>query len=256
MFQCIPLCAGLESTQDLERVLADVGDPPSSLEDRLAALLWNIHLTACVALTTVCAVLQLSLQVPNMLQQYCVSLLAQSPPLACHHPYVSASRLPSPCAVLSKAEVWADAGCHWTAQSLQLWNLGELPSSLRKLWVGLTPHMPHVYLCDCTLFDSACLTYVQYCCQFGLPACWSVKRRCVCRGGCRRGTQAGCGDGDGARGPWQGGPPALLCTCCLLLHSTHAPLYLTCYLPLCMQTWCMHWSHQLPVGPTHERQHV
>ena len=86
----------------------------------------------------------------------------------------------------------------------------------------------------CTSVTAHCFilhvpTYVQYCCQFGLQACWSVKRGHVCRGGCRCGTQASRGDSDGACGPWQGGRPALLCTCCLLLHSTHAPVYLTCY---------------------------
>ena len=63
MYQCTPWLVGLESTQDLERVLADVGDPPSSLEDRSAALLWDRHLTSYVSLIGVCAVLQLSLQV-------------------------------------------------------------------------------------------------------------------------------------------------------------------------------------------------
>ena len=32
--QPLPRLAGLQTTQELEKVLADVGDPPSSLEDR------------------------------------------------------------------------------------------------------------------------------------------------------------------------------------------------------------------------------
>ena len=42
--------AGLESTQKLEQVLADVGDPPSSLEDR-SLLTRQPHTHACLHIT-------------------------------------------------------------------------------------------------------------------------------------------------------------------------------------------------------------
>ena len=35
---CLHAAAGLESTQKLEQVLADVGEPPSSLEDKSVVL--------------------------------------------------------------------------------------------------------------------------------------------------------------------------------------------------------------------------
>ena len=117
------LCAaGLDSTQRLEQVLADVGDPPSSLEDKSVIrrpFLFCMHsfCTACCCIT--------------------------APP--------SADPETDQCMCVSSA---ADAaclltGCPWTVLSLQSWNLGGWLSSLRKLKVKVPYYCPILPLYFC-----------------------------------------------------------------------------------------------------------
>ena len=54
VLQICACAAGLESTQKLEQVLADVGDPPSSLEDKSVMLLCTSRVSHAVLAAQSC----------------------------------------------------------------------------------------------------------------------------------------------------------------------------------------------------------